>query len=158
MSRQTALVSAASRIDAEISRVQYEIKALDRSILAQQQQRSTLSANLDSLLAAKEKSDMLPPTCLAFLSFALSPHAHASAQFISNLLAIYFPVNLVCRDAVSSRISSERQWADAQGFPWSQILHSMLSECFRLHTFRPGQLEAINCVSHQTRFFYEVSI
>ena len=79
---------------------------------------------------------------------------HASAQFISNFSAIYFPFNLVCRDAVSSRISSERQWADAQGFPWSQILHSMLSECFRLHSFRPGQLEAINCVSHQTRFFF----
>lgn len=62
MSRQTALISAASRIDAEIARVQNEIKALDRSILAQQQQRSTLSANLDSLLAAKEKSDMLAPT------------------------------------------------------------------------------------------------
>ena len=87
-----------------------------------------------------------PPTRLTFLSIALSPHVHASAQFISNFSAIYFPFNLVCRDAVSSRISSERQWADAQGFPWSQILHSMLSECFRLHSFRPGQLEAINCV------------
>lgn len=57
---------------------------------------------------------------------------------------------------MSSRISSERQWADAQGFPWSQILHSMLSECFRLHSFRPGQLEAINCVSHQTQFFLQI--
>ena len=95
MSRQTALISAASRIDAEIARVQNEIKALDRSILAQQQQRSTLSANLDSLLAAKEKSDMLPPThCLAFLSFALLPQVHASAQFISNFSAIFFPFNL----------------------------------------------------------------
>jgi hypothetical protein len=66
MSRQTVLLGASSRNDAEISRVQNEIKALDRSILAQQQQRSALSANLDALLAAKEKSDMLPPTRHAF--------------------------------------------------------------------------------------------
>jgi hypothetical protein len=66
MSRQTTLLGASSRNDAEILRVQNEIKALDRSILAQQQQRGALSANLDALLAAKEKSDMLPPTRMHF--------------------------------------------------------------------------------------------
>jgi RecQ family ATP-dependent DNA helicase len=107
MSRQMLLPTTSSRVDAEIARVQNEIKALDRSISAQQQQRSALSANLDALLAAKEKSDM---------------------------------------DEISSRIEGEREWSDAQGFPWSKTLNIMLRECFRLHTFRPGQLEAINCV------------
>ena len=55
---------ASSKIDAEILRVQNEIKALDRSISAQQQQRNALSTNLDSLLAAKEKSDMLASSFL----------------------------------------------------------------------------------------------
>jgi septal ring factor EnvC (AmiA/AmiB activator) len=59
MSRQSLMPGASSKIDAEISRVQNEIKALDRSIAAQQQQRNALSTNLDALLAAKEKSDML---------------------------------------------------------------------------------------------------
>ncbi len=62
MSRQTLIPGASSKIDAEITRVQNEIKSLDRSISAQQQQRNALSANLDSLLAAKEKSDMLAPS------------------------------------------------------------------------------------------------
>jgi len=58
MSRQMMLPGASSSVDAEIARVQKEIKALDRNILALQQQRSALSANVDTLLAAKEKSDM----------------------------------------------------------------------------------------------------
>ena len=58
MSRQMMLPGASSSVDAEIARVQNEIKALDRSISAQQQKRSALSASLDALLAAKEKSDM----------------------------------------------------------------------------------------------------
>ena len=71
MSRQATLPGASSRIDAEIARVQNEIKALDRSISAQQQHRNSLSASLDSLLAAKEKSDMCYPTRLAFQPPAL---------------------------------------------------------------------------------------
>jgi hypothetical protein len=55
------LPGASAKVNAEIARVQNEIKALDRSILAQQQQRSVLSANLDALLASKEKSDMSTP-------------------------------------------------------------------------------------------------
>ena len=146
------LPGASSSVDAEIARVQNEIKALDRSISAQQQKRSALSASLDALLAAKEKSDMsgfspslIPSFCspafqskprvyFAFLKTLSHPHPH------------FFPH----RDSTSVRIGSERQWDDAHGFPWSSTLHSMLRECFRLHSFRPGQLEAINCVRHPT--------
>ena len=71
-----------------------------------------------------------------------SPAACFPFQFIGDLCLN----NFASRDAVSFRIGSERAWGDANGFPWSPILQSMLSECFRLHSFRPGQLEAINCV------------
>jgi hypothetical protein len=94
MSRQTLMPGASSKIDAEISRVQNEIKALDRSISAQQQQRNTLSTNLDSLLAAKEKSDMLASSFLLlriqatyyvaiFLNaFAISPSHNACSPIL----------------------------------------------------------------------------
>jgi hypothetical protein len=151
MSRQTLLLSASTKIDAEIARVQNEIKSLDRSILAQQQQRSVLSANLDALLASKEKSDMSTPP----LRFACPPNDNPP---LFAILLIYFLTNqheqiflttpIFCRDEISTRINGEREWADPRGFPWSSTLHTMLRECFRLHSFRPGQLEAINCVSY----------
>ena len=144
---------ASSKIDAEILRVQNEIKALDRSISAQQQQRNALSTNLDSLLAAKEKSDMLASSFLllriqatyyvaTFLNACICNFAFSQCLFTHFL----FLTVAVCREAVSSRIGAEREWGDAHGFPWSPTLQSMLRECFRLSSFRPGQIEAINCV------------
>jgi hypothetical protein len=81
---QTKLPGATSQIDTEISQIQNEIKALDRSILAQQQRRSALSGHLDSLLAAKEKSDMYAPLPSRLLLFPLSSvdchSSHTSAK------------------------------------------------------------------------------
>ncbi len=143
------LPGASSRVDADIARVQNEIKALDRSITALQQQRSALSANLDALLAAKEKSDMstthlsTTPAIRLPAALCMSPVPFLSLVHVS----VFHLTPMLCRDEISSRIEGEREWADAHGFPWSTTLNSMLRECFRLRSFRPGQLEAINCVS-----------